>query len=118
MKPFQRVRPRLKSRKFAFGPFSTLIRGHAPPALPRHSENQKPEAVPASMAGRYVVWSADGLRMIGHGRTIAEAREMAGSPGDARLVIQKIPAVRRFRPTNGGGILPIDKTEAADPAKV
>jgi len=97
------------------------MRSHGLPALPRPGKAPKPAAVPASMAGQYVIWSPDGLRISGHGKTIAEARDMAGGGrGDGR-VIRKIPAVRRFRPANGMVIGAGDAKgpgPAGDPAKV
>ncbi len=88
--------------------------------LRRSSKVRGPEPVPAAMAGQYVAWSHDMLRIIGHGKTIAEARAMAGGERGDRMVIQKIPAVRRFIPD---GIVRSAAAEAesrempAEPAK-
>lgn len=117
MKRFHLIRVRRKIQKFSPRWLPILVTGHARPALTCDQKSRKPDAVPASMAGRYVVWSEDGLRIIGHGKTIAEAREMAGTSSNARRVIQKIPSVRRLLPANGVGHSAVDLKEAVDMAQ-
>ena len=53
------------------------------------------ETVPTEMAGRYVAWSADGLRILGHGATIEEAQ--ASVRTSAQVLIQWIPAADQLR---------------------
>ena len=81
-----------------------LMRTRARPALVCQRNLPRPQAVPASMAGQYVVWSPDGLTIRGHGETIDEALAMARSGKGDGHVIQKIPPARRIRPVTSGAI--------------
>ncbi len=95
---------------------SIKLRGTS--SLHGHRQLGKPDPIPESMAGQYIVWSGDGSRIKGHGRTIAEARTMAGPSKGVRWVIQKVPKVRRFRPAEGAAIKRSDAEADAEPAKV
>ena len=67
---------------------------------------QLPEAIPAKLAGKYAVWSPDGLRIVGSGPTIGEALAIAALE-DGRLV-QRVPAEIRARSLGGTKSTPID----------
>lgn len=56
---------------------------------------RRPQEVPSSLAGKYVAWSPDGLRILGHGSTLAEARISAGDR--AGLLMQNIPLPQHIR---------------------
>jgi hypothetical protein len=42
----------------------------------------EPQSIPRELAGRWVAWSADGLRIIGSGATLNEAEEAASAAGE------------------------------------
>ncbi len=51
----------------------------------------EPQLIPAELAGRWVVWSQDGVRIIGHGASPTEARASAGEDGGP---LQYVPTLR------------------------
>jgi hypothetical protein len=54
------------------------------------------QTVPMELTGKWIAWSADFMRILGHGETIQEARASAGNlPG---LVIAFIPPAEQLRP--------------------
>jgi hypothetical protein len=56
----------------------------------------RPERVPLELTGKWVAWSSDGLKILGHGESISEARASAGgAPG---LMISWIPPIEELRP--------------------
>jgi hypothetical protein len=65
----------------------------AKPAANGREVMQFPEAIPAEMAGKYVVWSPDGLRIVGSASTVTEALAIADLE-DGRL-IQRVPKAIR-----------------------
>jgi hypothetical protein len=65
-----------------------------------------PDTVSASLAGRYAIWSPDGLRIVGSGSTLDEALAIAGLE-DGRLV-QRIPAAIRVRSLGGTEPRPVE----------
>ncbi len=58
-----------------------------------------PETIALELAGKYVVWSPDGLRIVGNGSTMAEALEIAAIE-DGRL-IQRVPKALRAHTLGG-----------------
>ncbi len=72
----------------------------------------RPQAVPSSLAGKYVAWSPDGLRILGYGSTLADARiDAGGRPG---LLIQRIPSSQRVRAAKNA----LEHEEGGSPAKM
>lgn len=64
--------------------------------VPVRAPIRRPQAVPAELAGRWIAWSADGMKILGQGATIPEARASAGHVAD--LVISWIPPLEELRP--------------------
>jgi hypothetical protein len=64
--------------------------------VPVQAPIRRPQAVPAELAGRWVAWSADGMKILGQGATIPEARASAGRV--AGLVLSWIPPLEELRP--------------------
>jgi hypothetical protein len=53
---------------------------------------QEPETIPRELAGRWIAWSANGLRSIGSGKTFQEAVEAASAAGDPDAIFERAPA--------------------------
>jgi hypothetical protein len=58
----------------------------------RRRQAQEPETIPRELAGRWIAWSADGLRIIGSGVTFKEAVEAAAAAGDPEAILERAPA--------------------------
>jgi hypothetical protein len=88
----------LRRQKAASSPVTRRSAGNSARKARRHPEApiQRPETIPADLAGRWVAWSPDGLKILGHGATIAEARSSAGNL--ANLVISRVPSLDVLRP--------------------
>ena len=54
---------------------------------------QEPETIPRELAGRWIAWSADGLRIIGSGKTFQEAVEAATAAGDLDAIFERASGV-------------------------
>jgi hypothetical protein len=63
--------------------------------IPKHALSQVgfPEAIPAELAGKYAVWSPDGLGIVGSASTIEEALVIASRV--AGRLVQRVPSVSR-----------------------
>jgi hypothetical protein len=61
----------------------------------RYSQPRRPQTVPAEMAGKFVAWSSDGLRILGAGDTAREACDKGG--GHADTPIEWIPPREELR---------------------
>jgi hypothetical protein len=70
-----------------YGPFKNKKRAKGSATV--RTFTHFPETIPAEMAGKYVVWSPDGMQIVGSGSTMAEALEIAAFE-DGRL-IQRVP---------------------------
>ena len=51
----------------------------------------EPESIPRELAGRWIAWSSDGLRIIGSGTTFQEAIEAANAAGDPDAIFEVAP---------------------------
>ncbi len=49
---------------------------------PEGEKNKVPQSMPLELAGRWVAWSSDGLRIIGSGKTLEEAEAVATTAGE------------------------------------
>lgn len=61
---------------------------------PMSDENQlpqEPEAVPLELGGKWLAWSADGLRIVAHGDTLDECRAAATTAGEIDPCFEKSP---------------------------
>jgi hypothetical protein len=45
-------------------------------------KSKVPQSMPLALAGRWVAWSSDGLRIIGSGKTLEEAEAAAAAAGE------------------------------------
>jgi hypothetical protein len=50
----------------------------------------EPESVSVSMAGRWIAWSADGLRIVGSGPTLREATLAAEAAGESDPILERV----------------------------
>jgi hypothetical protein len=48
-----------------------------------------PETIPLALAGRWVAWSGDGLRIIGSGATLLDAEEAAANAGETEPIFER-----------------------------
>jgi hypothetical protein len=51
----------------------------------------EPQSMPMELAGRWVAWSADGLRIIGSGKTLEEAEAVASAAGEHDAIFEIAP---------------------------
>lgn len=65
----------------------------ARPAKPRAAT--EPASIPPSLAGRWVAWSADGLRIVGSGTTLAEAIAEAAGAGESDPILERATGAGR-----------------------
>ena len=64
----------------------------------RTAESEKDkvaQSMPLELAGRWVAWSSDGLRIIGSGKTLEEAEVAAAAAGEGNPLFEVAP--RRLR---------------------
>jgi hypothetical protein len=54
-------------------------------------ENKVPQSMPLELAGRWVAWSSDGLRIIGSGKTLEEAEAAAAAAGEDDPMLEVAP---------------------------
>ncbi len=72
------------------------VKGHRTGRAPVRAPIRRPQAVPAGLTGRWIAWSADGMKILGYGASIPEAKASAGRV--AGLVISWIPPMEELRP--------------------
>jgi hypothetical protein len=51
----------------------------------------EPQSMPMELAGRWVAWSADGLRILGSGKTLEEAEAVASAAGEHDAIFEVAP---------------------------
>jgi hypothetical protein len=57
---------------------------------------QEPEILPLSLAGKWVAWSSDGMRIVGSGDTIEEAERLAAESGEPEPIFELHPGRARL----------------------
>ena len=60
------------------------------------SEDQEPEVLPLSLAGKWVAWSSDGLRIVAAADTIDEAERLAAEAGEPEPIFERHPGRARL----------------------
>jgi hypothetical protein len=50
------------------------------------------EPVPVDLGGKWIAWSADGLRIVGHGDTLDECERAAAAAGESDPSFERTPA--------------------------
>jgi hypothetical protein len=63
------------------------------PAKPVPGE---PEILPLSLAGKWVAWSSDGMRIVAAAPTIEEAEQLAAEAGEAEPILERHPGRARL----------------------
>ena len=58
---------------------------------PQDEKNKVPQSMPLALAGRWVAWSSDGLRIIGSGKTLEEAEAVATAAGEEDPIFEVSP---------------------------
>ncbi len=59
------------------------------------SQTNEPEAVPLALAGRWIAWSSDGLRIIGSAVTLKDAEVVASRAGEKEPIFQRVVGMGR-----------------------
>jgi hypothetical protein len=59
------------------------------------SSSQEPEILPLSLAGKWVAWSSDGMRIVASAVTSEEAERLAIAAGEPEPILQPHPG--RYR---------------------
>lgn len=59
------------------------------------SPSQEPEILPLSLAGKWVAWSSDGMRIVASAVTSEEAERLAIAAGEPEPILQPHPG--RYR---------------------
>ncbi len=62
---------------------------------PDPEPDQEPEILPLSLAGNWVAWSSDGLRIVAAAKTIEEAERLAAEAGEPEPIMQMHPGSYR-----------------------
>ena len=60
------------------------------------SPSQEPEILPLSLAGKWVAWSSDGMRIVAAGETIDEAERLAAEAGEPEPIFERHPGRARL----------------------
>ena len=55
----------------------------------------EPESIPRELAGRWIAWSADGLRIIGSAATLKDAVEAASAADEPEAIFERASGVIR-----------------------
>jgi hypothetical protein len=64
---------------------------------PRHRRRvegetiDEPQSMPMELAGRWVAWSSDGMRILGSGKTLEEAEAIATAAGEQDAIFEVAP---------------------------
>ena len=66
----------------------------APARRPRREG--EPEVLPLWLAGNWVAWSEDGLRIVAYAPTLVEAEELAHAVGEPDPIFQLHPGIGRL----------------------
>jgi hypothetical protein len=56
----------------------------------------EPEVVPLASVGKWVAWSADGMRILAAAETIEEAERLAAEAGEVEPILERPPAPHRL----------------------
>ncbi len=67
---------------------ATDIRPAQPTERPKAEE---PEILPLSLAGKWVAWSSDGMRIVAAASTIEEAERLAADAGEPEPIMELHP---------------------------
>jgi hypothetical protein len=67
-----------------------------PQTNPPGSSSLEPEVLPLSLAGKWVAWSSDGIRIVASGSTIDEANQLAAEAGEAQPILELHPGRARL----------------------
>ena len=65
-----------------------------PPAKPRRTF-EEPEVLPLELAGNWIAWSGDGLRIVAYAPELVEAERLAHAAGEPEPILQRHPG--RYR---------------------
>lgn len=57
---------------------------------------EEPEVLPLSLAGLWVAWSSDGLRIVASATTIEEAERLAAIAGEPEPILDRHPGRHRL----------------------
>jgi hypothetical protein len=74
------------------GSMDTDVRLHSGPA---ETSPEEPEILPLSLAGKWVAWSSDGMKIIASAETSEEAERLAIATGEPEPILERHPG--RYR---------------------
>jgi hypothetical protein len=61
----------------------------------KRDQTNEPQSIPRELAGRWIAWSGDGLRIIGSGTSLKEAEAVASAAGDPNAIFERASGVLR-----------------------
>ncbi len=56
----------------------------------------EPEVLPLALAGNWIAWSGDGLKIVAYAKTLVEAEELAHAAGEPEPIMQRHPGTARW----------------------
>ena len=56
----------------------------------------EPEVLPLALAGNWIAWSGDGLRIVAYAPELVEAEELAHAAGEPEPIMQRHPGAYRL----------------------
>ncbi len=69
---------------------------NSPEENDRRMRFEEPEVLPLSLAGNWIAWSADGLRIVAYAKTLVGAEELAHAAGEPEPIMQLHPGAGRL----------------------
>jgi hypothetical protein len=59
------------------------------------SQPEEAQTIPSALAGQWIVWSADGRRIVGSGATLKDAEEAASRAGETEPIFERAAGMFR-----------------------
>ena len=69
---------------------------NSPEENDRRLRFEEPEVLPLSLAGNWIAWSADGLRIVAYHKTLVGAEELAHAAGEPEPIFERHPGRGRL----------------------
>ena len=54
------------------------------------------EVLPLALAGNWIAWSGDGLKIVAYAKTLVEAEQLARAAGEPEPIMERHPGVGRL----------------------
>ena len=62
----------------------------------RQKGDPEPEVLPLSLAGNWIAWSYDGLRIVAYAKTLVEVEQLAHAAGEPEPIFEMHPGTARL----------------------